>query len=100
MLSDVVDAIMCLITALANIIVGSIVAFINLMILALSGWIDALVLLLPAMPDAPEGNPPAVLAWVNWLYPLGAVVELVAVLLALWLAVIGVRACLRMLRVL
>lgn len=99
-ISDVFDQLVCLLSALANIIVGSIVAFINLLIIALGGWLAMLALLLPTMPDAPTGQTPEVLQWINWLFPLAQYVGLLSIMLALWLTMIGVRAALRFLRAL
>ena len=99
-IGDVFDQIVCLLAALANIIVGSIIAFLNLIIIAAAGWLAVLALLLPGMPDAPTGQTPEVLQWINWLFPLAQYVGLLSIMLALWLTMIGVRAALRFLRAL
>jgi hypothetical protein len=99
-ISDVFDQIVCLLAALANIILGAVVAFLNLLILAAAGWLAVLAVLLPSMPDAPSGPTPEVLQWVNWLFPLAQYVGLLSIMLTLWLAMIGIRAGLRFLRAL
>lgn len=99
-IGDVFDQLVCLLAALGNIIVGSVIAFLNLLILAAAGWLAILAALLPEMPGPSTSQTPEVLQWLNWLFPVAGYVGLMSIMLTLWISMIGVRAALRFLRAL
>ena len=68
-------------------IVSGIIHALNFVIAALGVLVAALVGLMPDMPSMPA-VPAAVksaLAWVNWFFPVGTVVQFFAFIVAVWL---------------
>ena len=97
---DVLTAILCLLSMLANIIEGAVVAVINALIVSLAGWVSLLALLLPGMPDRPSGPPPEVVQWFNWFFPTAAFLVAFWSVVGIWLTVLAIRWVLRLSRVL
>jgi hypothetical protein len=58
------------------------------------------IALLPPMPPGPSGLSADVLAIVNYLFPLGAIVGTLGFFVALWLAIMAIRIPLRWIKAL
>jgi hypothetical protein len=78
-------------------VIAGIVYAVNFLIEALGALVALLVALLPAMPSLPTmpTEVVTVLAWVNWFFPVGTVVQFFAFIITVWLLWQGVAIGLR-----
>ena len=72
----------------------------NVIFAAMGAAVAALFALLPSMSDALAIGTPTWLGWLNWFYPVGALLDGLAALISLWLGYLAVRWALRLLRAL
>jgi hypothetical protein len=76
----------------------AIVSVINLVFVAMATTLTGVFSILPHMSDAPVFGTPEWLAWLNWFYPVGAIVSAFASLLFLYTGWLVVRWVLNLLR--
>jgi hypothetical protein len=67
---------------------------------ALVAAYTAAVALLPSMDSAPLIGTPTWLGWLNWFYPVGALLDGLAAVVTLWVGFLAVRYVLRLVRAL
>ena len=86
-----------LVTNLVCFIITALVRALNLILVALGALIEALVSILPNMPSLPEtpAEVGEVMGWVNWFFPVGTTIAVLAFLLTAWLLWQGVAIGLR-----
>jgi hypothetical protein len=68
-------------------IMTALVLTLNLLLAALGTLIEGFVILMPDMPDLPTmpGAMLTALAWINWFFPVGTVVQILTFLFGAWL---------------
>jgi hypothetical protein len=71
---------------------------VNGLLAALAAAYTAAIALLPSMSDAPSIGTPTWLGWLNWFYPVGALVDGLVGLVGLWVSFLAVRYVLRLVR--
>lgn len=94
------DQILCVVEKMAAAIVSLLVIMVNGAIIGLGAMLGVVVALLPDMPAPPSPPSEGVLAWINFVVPLGPLAALVLTLSALFAAFLGVRIMLNWLRAL
>src|SRR5581483_4582667 len=70
----------------------------NLLLAAVVAAYAAVIALPPGMSDAPAIGHPTWLSWLNWFFPVGALLTILTGALALWLGWLAVRYVLRLVR--
>jgi hypothetical protein len=75
-------------------------SFCNLFLAAIVAVYSATVALLPSMSSAPLIGTPTWLGWLNWFYPVGALLDGLAAVVGLWVGYLAVRYLLRLVRAL
>jgi hypothetical protein len=78
----------------------ALVTGINLLIVAVGAFIAAVVGLLPTLPDPPGPPDSGVLQWVAYIYPMGAMLAVLATFLTMWVAFLVIRIPLRWIKAL
>jgi hypothetical protein len=72
---------------------------INAVFSAIGTALTAVMALLPSMPDSPAVSGDWI-GWLNWIYPVGQLLDGLAVLVTMWIAFLAVRYVLRLVRAL
>jgi hypothetical protein len=98
LITDVVGAILCLLTLFAQFVAEGCVIVANLFIVGIAASAAALLAVLPAMPTFPTRSPTWV--WLNWMLPVSSLVALIGTALALMVAWFGYRVVLNWVRAL
>lgn len=85
---DILGQILCLLQALAAMFFWAIISAINLIITALGNLIEWVVSNLPDMPAEIEwdGVVAEVFSYANWVFPVGYIITVLALLVTLWIA--------------
>lgn len=85
---DILGQILCILQALAAMVLWALISAINLIIEALGSIIGWAISQLPDMPDDVEWDGVAsdVFGYANWVFPVGYIITALALLLTLWIA--------------
>jgi len=97
----VLQSILCFVSEIPALILVGIITALNAVVWSIGLGITAAALLLPGMPTASTSfMPNSVLQTANWFFPIGAVVDGLGIVLALWVAYLVVKIVLSWLKVL
>ena len=91
--SGVLNAILCWIIAIANMVAWAIMTSLNNIMITIGLLVGAAVNALPDMPTPPDwsGVSAQVFEYANWAFPLGFLVTMIASLATLFLAWQGIK---------
>jgi hypothetical protein len=81
-------------------ILGLLVEAINGVIAAIAALAKFLLGLLPSFPDPPGEPDGGLLAWLLWMVPLGTMLSLFSILVAMWIGFLAIKTALNWVKVL
>jgi hypothetical protein len=83
------------VTSMPQMVLWSIETAINALIAGFAAAAATVLSLLPGLPTPPGPPSSGVLQWIAYIYPMGAMLAVVATFIALWIAFLAVRIPLR-----
>jgi len=98
---NVLQSILCYVSEIPALILIGCIGLVNALLYSIGLVITAAAYLLPDMPTASTSfMPNSVLQTANWFFPIGAVVDGLGIVLALWISYLVVKIVLSWLKVL
>src|SRR3954468_14510937 len=79
------------VTSIPQMVLWSLETAINAVIVGFAAAAAAVLALLPALPTPPGPPSSGVLQWVAYIYPMGAMLAVVATFIGLWVAFLAVK---------